>query len=408
MKYTNMVTAKQLVGSVRSQWTAVKASASFLYWVGRENPYAAFARVGEANKMKPVHLHIPQHPFHVCVVSSSEDVRHVLRSSKYIKSKELREKLQPTFRHSLLNLNTCEEAKNQKHAVWEPIKQPCVRSIITELADEFIESLEARAGKGPFDIVPLISELTFGFMLKVVFRKELDGAHTAKFKTLVDTLLLETGKQLNIPLYPKSWVQAAAEGCAEFITDHLQEAFVEAAQVGLEERVKYLTDLLLGLAMAGYATVTALLGSTVKHIGEVGGTHQDMVASTLDEQEAREKVRNIILASGAIMPPVGALLKQAVDGDVLPSGVRVEAGSHVLVSLVQCVDKWDPDSLPYNTVFSVGPRSCPGQAVAMNLLTEAVLKLLTEYKVETKSASYAKLSMLCEYESLVVTLTKRR
>eukprot|EP01059_Diplonema_ambulator_P034188 TRINITY_DN753_c0_g2_i1.p1 TRINITY_DN753_c0_g2~~TRINITY_DN753_c0_g2_i1.p1 ORF type:complete len:451 (+),score=185.60 TRINITY_DN753_c0_g2_i1:50-1354(+) len=428
MNYTNGCYAAvlALVLFVLAKRATIMNSVLFMRWAVAETPYTAFARVLQRNKQQPTRLWIPVYPFSMCVVGK-EHVNHVLKEGKdkYIKSAKLKDMLQPTFMDSLLNLNSrtnedLEKVVSQKAAV-NKLKRGH-EYLITQLVKDFVAGLKARAGKGPFDIVPVISELTFRFMLGVVFGKELHE-HT-DFKVLVDALLLETGKRL---IYGKSEVEAAAKNCTAYIETKLKDQ-LDSCPHGV--------DLLLGLAMAGYATVTALLGSTVKYVGEAGGwQYQELVAGA-DDQTLAKKValaagrdlsaceddgadkttdritvetlaRDAVLAAGAVMPPVGALQKQALERDTL-SGVRVEAGSHVLVSLVQCVDKWDPFNLPDNTVFSVGFRDCTGRDIAMKLLTEAVLKLLTEYKVETKSASLAKESMLYEHQSVVVALTRRR
>eukprot|EP01059_Diplonema_ambulator_P029047 TRINITY_DN4813_c0_g2_i1.p2 TRINITY_DN4813_c0_g2~~TRINITY_DN4813_c0_g2_i1.p2 ORF type:complete len:415 (+),score=184.68 TRINITY_DN4813_c0_g2_i1:1258-2502(+) len=410
----NMLSA--FTDALASLWNLLVLSFEFLKDSITTTPYQAFFVLTEKVGRKPVWLAFPAFPFYCCVVSSDEDVKHVLSEvHTYKKSKEILDVLNTSFGHSLLNMNSNTEA--DKEEVWEQKRtigkliNKDHKFLLQQILDKFVANLEKNMHQ-PFDMVPYITEFTFSFMLAVVFGKQLrpddaeEGVLTREemFKKHVDTLIHETGLVLNIPFYPTKKNEEIAAACNEYIRGHVEETRADRSQ--------HPVDMHRALAIAGYATVTALLGSTIKHLGESkkGVAYQDRIANARDEDEAKRLAVRAIKASGAIVPPAPLHQKQATMDDVLPSGERIRKGQHLIVSLMSAQGgKWDPDApLPFDSLFGLGPRACTGRMVATHFLTEAVVRLLSTFEFNLDAPpTYAKNSMLFECESLRVTLTKR-
>eukprot|EP01064_Diplonema_japonicum_P006036 TRINITY_DN139_c6_g1_i1.p1 TRINITY_DN139_c6_g1~~TRINITY_DN139_c6_g1_i1.p1 ORF type:complete len:412 (+),score=48.79 TRINITY_DN139_c6_g1_i1:49-1236(+) len=351
----------------------------------------------------------------VAMVGNKAAVLKVSTDPRFVKGEATIETLRETFGIALFNENDRSKATLQRqafHLIHKVNSGKEFRTQIDVLVTRHLSLMDEFANGKPFDMLPVIANFAFDFMLTVVYGKSLyalDGEILEKevqFKKDIDDLLEATGIALHKKPVP-AHLRPAASKCKAYIKDFLGDNYKEID-----------ADLLRGLAIAGYATITAVLSSTLSFLGTE--KYKGYQERTCKEQSLK-MAENAMWESGRLQPPVSIFEKVASE-DVELNGTTIRTGQKVIVSLLTASlntditgdpEEWDPTRWEANTqlhkyLFGDGPRACPGRRIAVEVLRQATLGIISQYKIVLVKPRTKKLdSMICEFTDLVVALERR-
>ncbi|KAL0834473.1 hypothetical protein Bca101_086362 [Brassica carinata] len=181
--------------------------------------------------------------------------------------------------------------------------------------------------------------------------------------------------------------------------------------------------------------VEAKIRQEIKKNLPIAGTSQEGPWSAIDHKEFLNKLvylHGALYETMRLYPPVPFERKSPIKSDVLPSGHKIDANSHVIIpiyALGRMRSVWGQDAWEFKPerwisetgglrhepsskflVFNSGPRTCLGKHIAMTAMKTVVVEILQSYNIKLvkghKIEPKPRLILHMKH-GLRVTLTKR-